>query len=58
MTDNSTLNWATPTDYDSLGDIVFDAVRNGPGNILRPLRPFDRLRAQDHRPVPAAVRYD
>jgi putative acetyltransferase len=23
------LNWATPTDYDDLGDIVFDAVRNG-----------------------------
>jgi putative acetyltransferase len=25
-----TLNWATPTDYDALADIVFDAVRNGP----------------------------
>lgn len=25
-----TLNWATPTDYDDLADIVFDAVRNGP----------------------------
>jgi putative acetyltransferase len=24
-----TLNWATPTDYDNLADIVFDAVRNG-----------------------------
>ncbi len=25
-----TLNWATPTEYDDLADIVFDAVRNGP----------------------------
>jgi putative acetyltransferase len=25
-----TLNWATPTDYDALADIMFDAVRNGP----------------------------
>ena len=25
-----TLGWATPTDTDSLADIVFDAVRNGP----------------------------
>ena len=25
-----TLNWATPTEYDSLAGIVFDAVRNGP----------------------------
>ncbi len=25
-----TLNWATPTDHDSLADIVFGAVRNGP----------------------------
>jgi putative acetyltransferase len=24
-----TLNWATPTDFDSLADVVFDAVRNG-----------------------------
>lgn len=24
-----TLNWASPTDYDDLADIVFDAVRNG-----------------------------
>lgn len=25
-----TLGWATPTDYDALADIVFDAVSNGP----------------------------
>jgi putative acetyltransferase len=25
-----TLGWATPGDYDALGDIFFDAVRNGP----------------------------
>jgi len=30
MPQTHTLSWATPTDYDSLGDIVFDAVRNGP----------------------------
>lgn len=29
MPHTHTLSWATPTDYDSLGDIVFDAVRNG-----------------------------
>lgn len=27
--DLHTLSWATPTDYDALGDVVFDAVRNG-----------------------------
>ncbi len=30
MPNRHLLNWATPTDYDDLGDIVFDAVRNGP----------------------------
>ncbi len=30
MAKPKTLNWATPTDYDDLADIVFDAVRNGP----------------------------
>jgi putative acetyltransferase len=30
MTAPHTLGWATPTDYDDLADIVFDAVRNGP----------------------------
>lgn len=30
MSHAHTLNWATPTDYDALADIVFDAVRNGP----------------------------
>lgn len=30
MNRTQSLNWATPTDYDALGDIVFDAVRNGP----------------------------
>jgi putative acetyltransferase len=30
MLHTHTLNWATPTKYDSLADIVFDAVRNGP----------------------------
>lgn len=32
------LNWATPTDYDSLGDIVFDAVRNGPSKYTEAQR--------------------
>lgn len=30
MPQTFTLSWATPTDYDDLADIVFDAVRNGP----------------------------
>jgi putative acetyltransferase len=30
MPQTHTLSWATPTDYDTLADIVFDAVRNGP----------------------------
>jgi putative acetyltransferase len=30
MPQTHTLNWATPTDYDDLADIIFDAVRNGP----------------------------
>lgn len=30
MNGTHTLGWATPTDFDDLGDIVFDAVRNGP----------------------------
>jgi putative acetyltransferase len=33
-----TLNWATPADYDSLGDIVFDAVRNGPSKYTEAQR--------------------
>lgn len=32
------LNWATPTDYDDLGDIVFDAVRNGPSKYTEAQR--------------------
>jgi putative acetyltransferase len=30
MSDAHALDWATPTEYDDLADIVFDAVRNGP----------------------------
>jgi putative acetyltransferase len=30
MNRTHTRGWATPTDFDDLGDIVFDAVRNGP----------------------------
>lgn len=30
MPQTHTLAWATPTEYDDLADIVFDAVRNGP----------------------------
>ncbi len=33
-----TLNWATPTDYDALADIVFDAVRNGPSKYTQSQR--------------------
>lgn len=33
-----TLGWATPTDYDSLADIVFDAVRNGPSKYTQSQR--------------------
>jgi putative acetyltransferase len=33
-----TLNWATPTDFDSFADIVFDAVRNGPSKYTESQR--------------------
>jgi hypothetical protein len=33
-----TLDWATPTDYDALADIVFDAVRNGPSKYTQSQR--------------------
>lgn len=33
-----TLNWAIPTEYDSLADIVFDAVRNGPSKYTEAQR--------------------
>lgn len=33
-----TLAWATPTDYDDLADIVFDAVRNGPSKYTQSQR--------------------
>lgn len=54
-----TLNWATPTDIDALGDIVFDAVRNGPSKYTQRQRAAwvperrhgegwaDRLKGQD-----------
>lgn len=32
------LNWATPTDYVALADIVFDAVRNGPSRYTQAQR--------------------
>lgn len=35
MHQSHTLNWATSTDYDDLGDIVFDAVRNGPSKYTQ-----------------------
>ena len=38
MPQTHTLNWATPTDYDALGDIVFDAVRNGPSKYTKAQR--------------------
>jgi putative acetyltransferase len=38
MPQTRTLNWATPTDYDSLADIVFDAVRNGPSKYTQAQR--------------------
>ena len=34
----STLSWATPTDFDDLADIVFDAVRNGPSKYTQAQR--------------------
>lgn len=30
MTKTHTIQWATPTDYSALADVMFDAVRNGP----------------------------
>ena len=38
MTNPHTLSWATPTDYDDLADIVFDAVRNGPSKYTQAQR--------------------
>jgi putative acetyltransferase len=38
MLQTHTLNWATPADYDALGDIVFDAVRNGPSKYTQSQR--------------------
>ena len=38
MPQTHTLNWATPTDYDNLADIVFDAVRNGPSKYTQAQR--------------------
>jgi putative acetyltransferase len=38
MNRNHTLGWATPTDYDALGDIVFDTVRNGPSKYTEAQR--------------------
>ncbi len=38
MPQTHTLNWANPTDYDSLADIVFDAVRNGPSKYTQAQR--------------------
>ena len=38
MLKTHTLNWATPTEYDDLADIVFDAVRNGPSKYTQAQR--------------------
>lgn len=38
MNGTHTLGWATPTDFDDLGDIVFDAVRNGPSKYTEAQR--------------------
>jgi len=38
MPQPQTLGWATTTDYDSLADIVFDAVRNGPSKYTQAQR--------------------
>lgn len=38
MTKIHTLSWATPTDYNDLADIVFDAVRNGPSKYTQAQR--------------------
>jgi putative acetyltransferase len=38
MSHAHTLGWATPSDYDSLADIVFDAVRNGPSKYTQAQR--------------------
>jgi putative acetyltransferase len=38
MLPSHTLNWATPTEYDDLADIVFDAVRNGPSKYTQAQR--------------------
>lgn len=33
-----TLNWATPTHYADLADVIFDAVRNGPSKYTQSQR--------------------
>jgi putative acetyltransferase len=38
MVTTYTLGWATSTDYDELGDVVFDAVRNGPSQYTEKQR--------------------
>jgi len=38
MSQAPTLTWATPTDYDDLADILFDAVRNGPSKYSQAQR--------------------
>lgn len=38
MARTCTLGWATSADYDELGDVVFDAVRNGPSQYTEAQR--------------------
>jgi hypothetical protein len=43
---------ASPTDYDDLADIVFDAVRNGPSKYTQAYPPSSCLRANPlYRPL-------